>query len=308
MTWQGALDSWILYLTTERRLGGNTLLAYRSDLERFIARVGSFCPAPAAMTAPTLLRGLGDGMDSPPAHGWAPGTDPDESHGATAARTTIQRRQSSLKSFCRFLIREGILPAALLSAFEPMGRHRSLPDHLTEGEWQLVMERFREHPDPRGALLFALLGGLGLRVSEAVTLRAVDYSAAEQVLRVRGKGEKTRYIPIPPWLLPLLQNALPALTGHGPQWLFPGRGGRALTRQQAWNLVKRHSLASGVMRPVHPHMLRHGFATRFLASGASLRVVQEFLGHADVRTTERYTHLNSDRLRRTVRDHHPFPT
>lgn len=285
MTWPEAIADWMVYLRSERRLGTLTLAAYHSDISSWIGQL-----PPSALT-PSDLR---------PEHlsvHW------DEGRGA--APRTRKRRQSSLRSLLTFLAREGLVSNELPSKFDAVKAPLPLADHLTESEWQQVMGGPQENP--RVYFLLSLMGGMGLRVSEVANLVTSDYSPQEQILKVRGKGDKIRFLPVPDWVAGQFDSLPPGPPGGGiKRWVFPGSKGRPLSRQQIWNLVRARAKAVGIQRPVYPHMFRHGFATRFLASGAGLRVVQEVLGHASVQTTERYTHLDSKRLRQVVERAHPF--
>jgi integrase/recombinase XerD len=158
--------------------------------------------------------------------------------------------------------------------------------------------------------MLELLYATGLRVTELVTLRMVQVSLDAGVLRVLGKGAKERLVPIGEqavdWITRYLREARPVLlAGRSADALFVTQRAEAMSRQMFWILVKRHALVAGITRPISPHVLRHAFATHLLNHGADLRVVQMLLGHADVSTTQIYTHVARERLRQLHAQHHP---
>jgi integrase/recombinase XerD len=189
---------------------------------------------------------------------------------------------------------------------------RPLPKSLTEED----VGRLLEAPHTGDAMglrdraMLELLYATGLRVTELVTLRMAQVSLDAGVLRVLGKGAKERLVPIGEqavdWITRYLREARPALlTGRSADALFVTQRAEAMSRQMFWILVKRHALAAGITRPISPHVLRHAFATHLLNHGADLRVVQMLLGHADVSTTQIYTHVARERLRQLHAQHHP---
>jgi integrase/recombinase XerD len=158
--------------------------------------------------------------------------------------------------------------------------------------------------------MLELMYASGLRVSELVLLKTVELGMNEGVLRVTGKGSKTRLVPFGEeargWIERYLKEARPAiLNGRSDDALFVTARGGAMTRQMFWVLVKKHALKAGINAPLSPHTLRHAFATHLLNHGADLRVVQLLLGHADISTTQIYTHVARERLKRLHAQHHP---
>ncbi len=158
-----------------------------------------------------------------------------------------------------------------------------------------------------------MLYGAGLRVSEAASLSVADVNLDAGFLRCFGKGSKERIVPLGKLARAAVESYLrtvrPALTARAPQTatLFVNRRGRGLTRQRIWQLVRRYASASQVAKRVSPHTLRHSFATHLLAHGADLRTVQELLGHANIATTQRYTHVDHTRLKAVHEQFHPRP-
>ncbi len=327
-------EEFLAYLQFERGLAGNTVAAYRRDLMQF----GDFLEekglaAGEVGTAQvrdflSTVRGAESRRGRRPAEGGAVlagqrhkdgGHDP---RGRTAAPAgmrriapspaTVARKTSVLRNFYRFLCREGLAANDPVSAVEPPRRGKRLPTVLNLGETRMLLAQ------PAGAspaalrdrAMLELLYGSGLRVSELISLQTGDVDLEGGLVRCMGKGSKERVVPVgEPALLAVsgyLRRGRPFLgkavkSGH----LFLNRFGRGLTRQSVHRLLVRYARAAGLNKPVTPHTLRHSFATHLLAGGADLRSVQEMLGHADVSTTEIYTHLSHGRLREIYFHAHP---
>jgi integrase/recombinase XerD len=225
---------------------------------------------------------------------------------------TTGRLVSSLKRFFQFALREGLRaddPAAELDA-PKVGR--SLPKAMSEAEVEALLAA----PDvaiPQGLRDRAMLETLyasGLRVSELVGLKGVQVSLDMGVVRILGKGSKERITPLgeeaADWIARYQREARPALLGaRKSDALFVTARGGPMTRQAFWGLVKRHAAAAGIRQAISPHTLRHAFATHLINHGADLRVVQLLLGHADISTTQIYTHVARERLKSLHRKHHP---
>jgi integrase/recombinase XerD len=222
------------------------------------------------------------------------------------------RHLVSIRQLFRFLIKEKLLkddPVAEIEMPRPM---RSLPTFLDLDE----VERLLAAPDtgiPRGIrdrAMIELLYATGLRVSELVTLPAEAADTERGFLLVRGKGDKERVVPVGEvalaWLARYLTQARPSfLHAQASDFLFLRRGGEPMTRQGFWKLLKQHARTAGIKKDISPHKLRHSFATHLVERGADLRAVQAMLGHADLSTTEIYTHVNRERLRALYGAHHP---
>jgi integrase/recombinase XerD len=240
-----------------------------------------------------------------------------------AARATRARRLSALRQFYRFLTDEGDRtdnPALRLAG---PGRAQRLPGTLTEAEAARLIEAARTHgPDAaaraRNACLFELLYATGLRVSELVTLPHAAVRGAPEMILVRGKGGRERMVPLSDaartatavWLAhrDRAEGVATAAGAARSKFLFPARGAEGhLSRIRFHGIVKEVALAAGLdPAAVSPHVLRHAFATHLLAGGADLRVIQTLLGHADLGSTEIYTHVLDERLRALVMAHHPL--
>ena len=222
------------------------------------------------------------------------------------------RMLSSLRSFYRWARLYGHIDSDPLTNVSLPKVRPSLPNTLEEDE----VERLLLAPDVgtplgvRDRTMLELLYACGLRVSELVGLTGDAVNLRQGVVRVRGKGDKDRLVPMgeeaAEWLAQYLKTARPALMQDPTRpALFPGRGDNSMTRQTFWHRIKAHAITAGISRPLSPHTLRHAFATHLLNHGANLRVVQLLLGHSDLSTTQIYTHVAQARLEQLHADHHP---
>jgi integrase/recombinase XerD len=292
----------LAYLEFERGLSRNTLEAYRTDLlqfGRFLDRreLSALDAAPADV-ADFLAELAGGDADRPP-----------------ASTATIHRKAACLRSFYRHVRREGLLdsdPTATLSAPR---RSRKLPDVLTRGEVDrlLAVPRGTQPAALRDRALLEVMYACGLRASELIGLELPDVDLEEGLIRARGKGSKERVVPMGQAavraLRAYLERGRPALVRDGGEsHLFVNFRGGALTRQGLYKIVRRHAVRAGLADRMSPHTLRHTFATHLLTGGCDLRSVQEMLGHADVSTTQVYTHLSSQRLKDVYFRAHPRAT
>ncbi len=287
------------YLELERGLSRNTLEAYRSDLQQ----LGEFLdrrrldPLKVQTTDLTaFVSELAAGTPDRPA----------------AAPATLQRKIACLRSFYRHLRREQILdrdPASDLRA--PRSRAR-LPKVLSRDEVALLLEQPRGSSPAalRDRALLETMYACGLRASEAIGLELSELDLEAGILRARGKGSKERIVPIGSEAIKSLKAYLdkgrPCLVGiRDEQHVFVNQRGIGLSRQGLYKIVQRHARSAGLEQRMSPHTLRHTFATHLLAGGCDLRSLQEMLGHADIGTTQIYTHLSAGRLREVYFDAHP---
>lgn len=230
------------------------------------------------------------------------------------AAATIARKLAALKAFYRFLVGEGFLAADPAEAVEAGTKGVHLPKVLTEDEVRTLLAQ----PDVttakglRDRALLEMLYATGMRVSELVHLKREDVHLDLQYVLVFGKGAKERIVPMGSvaarFLGRYLAEGRPAFFVKGeedPGIVFLGLGGQALTRQRVWELIGDYGRSAGLLKRISPHMLRHSFATHLLDNGADLRSVQEMLGHADISTTQIYTHLTNKRLRAVYEKAHP---
>jgi integrase/recombinase XerD len=293
------LLDFLAYLELERGLSRNTLEAYRSDLQQygeFLARRGTDPLAVMPADLASFVTELADGREDRPA----------------VAPATLQRKIACLRSFYRHLRRDGILdrdPTSELRA--PRSRQR-LPKVLSRDEVARLLQQPRgSSPGAiRDRALLETMYACGLRASEAIGLEVSDVDLEAGILRARGKGSKERIVPIGTKAIESLNDYLdrarPRLVGDRDQpRLFVNLRGGGLSRQGLYKIVQGHARSAGLEQRMSPHTLRHTFATHLLAGGCDLRSLQEMLGHADIGTTQVYTHLSAERLRDVYFDAHP---
>jgi len=282
-------------LAAERGAAANTLAAYRRDLADAAGALGA---NPLAAATPADLDRYMHGLATA---GFSP--------------RTSARRLSALRQYFRFLLLEGVRQDDPTAAIDGPRLGRPLPKHLSEAEVDALLAAARAAEDRHGRRLLAiveLLYATGLRVSELAALPATALSA-ETALIVRGKGGKERLAPLGQAAIAALRNYAPDRKSFAPggaesPWLFPstGKEGR-LSRRRIGQLLDDLAIRAGIdPSRVSPHVLRHAFATHLLANGADLRVVQELLGHADLSTTEIYTHVLDARMKSLVLEKHPL--
>jgi integrase/recombinase XerD len=278
-------EAFLEMLAAERGAARNTLLAYESDLRQAEAAVG----APLAQAGAEPLRRYVAALP-------------------VSARS-VARKLSALRHFYKFLLREGVRADDPTEQLEGPQRRPGLPRVLSEAEMAALLAAAQGLPERQGRLACAVLEmlyGTGLRVSELLGLPRAALSGERALLMVRGKGGRERLVPVSRAGL----AAVAALhEGTRPQrWMFPGRGpARPLTRQALFALLRRLALAAGLdPARISPHVLRHAFASHMLAHGADLRSLQTLLGHADIATTQIYTHVQTGHLQTLVETHHPL--
>ena len=225
---------------------------------------------------------------------------------------SLSRYLSSFRQFYRWLLREGRIQKDPSALIESPKLGRGLPRALNE---QQVVELL-EAPDAgtplglRDRTMLELMYATGLRVSELVNLEVINLGISQGVVRVMGKGGKERLVPLGEealaWMQRYLQESRPDLMKGGDcPLVFVTARKAGMTRQAFWHAIRRHAAVAGIAQPVSPHMLRHSFATHLLNHGADLRVVQLLLGHSDLSTTQIYTHIAREGLKRLHSEHHP---
>ena len=226
---------------------------------------------------------------------------------------SVSRRLSSIKSFYKFLYEKNLIDRDPVEKVDNPKLGRSLPKILSERDVEILLLS----PDTttplgiRDKTMLELIYACGLRVSEIIGLSIDQINLRQGALRTVGKGSKERMIPIGDvalsWLKEYLEDARPKLLRKNLQEdiLFPSRKGLPMTRQAFWHRVKRYSIKAGIKQDLSPHTLRHAFATHLVNRGADLRVVQLLLGHSDLSTTQIYTHVASERLKKFHETHHP---
>jgi integrase/recombinase XerD len=288
-----SIDQFCDALWLEHGLAANTLEAYRRDLTLF---------------ADWLAKTRGGTIDTV--------TEADLNAYMAARRgdkaTSANRRLSVFRRYYGWAIREHRAVADPTLKLRSAKQPPRFPKTLNEAQVEALLHA----PDVETALglrdrtMLELMYASGLRVTELVTLKTVEISLNDGVLRVMGKGSKERLVPFGQtahgWIERYLRESRPALLGaRAADALFVTARGEGMTRQQFWNIIKRHAIVGGVTAPLSPHTLRHAFATHLLNHGADLRVVQMLLGHSDISTTQIYTHVARERLRTLHQQHHP---
>jgi integrase/recombinase XerD len=289
----------LAYLEFERGMSRNTLEAYRSDLLQYgawLSRMGADALAVGHAELAAFTAELATGQDGRPA----------------AAPSTVQRKIACLRSFYRHLRRTDTLADDPTIRLRAPRQSRRLPHVLSRDEVaRLLAQPQGTTPAAlRDRALLELMYACGLRASEAIALQTGDLDLEAGILRARGKGNKERLVPVGSAaaraLAAYLQRGRPKFVGD--RWearLFVNQRGAGLTRQGLYKIVQRHAAGAGLADKMSPHTLRHTFATHLLAGGCDLRSLQEMLGHADIATTQLYTHLSADRLKDVYFDAHP---
>ncbi len=291
------VEAFLEMLVAERGAAANTVEAYRGDLAHFAAFLAA--------------RGIAaDRADAQAVRAYL------AAQAKRLAARSAARRLSALRQFHRFLVAEGARADDPTAALSAPRRGRTLPKILDERDVEALLAVAARRREPEGARLTALLEVLystGLRVSELVGLPLSAFGRDPRFLVACGKGGKERLVPLGAkaeealaLYRPLRARFLPK--GRESKWLFPSRGARGhLTRQRFGQMLKALAREAGLdARKLSPHVLRHAFATHLLARGADLRSVQRLLGHADIATTQIYTHVLDDRLAEVVARHHPL--
>lgn len=215
------------------------------------------------------------------------------------------RRVASIKSFLRYLFDQERIPADLRHRIRGPRANKTLPHFISVDEVQSILQHLKNAPPSQNVehqrLLFLLLYGCGLRISEACNLRYSNFQSRQ--IRVIGKGQRERIVIIPDAIMKSLYASFAGIVDQHDASIW---GERALPTRSGYELIRSLGKTAGLLRPLHPHALRHSYATHLLASGADLRNIQELLGHSSLRATERYTHLNIDQLARTLETCHPL--
>ena len=288
-----AVARFLSHISLERNLSRNTEMAYGRDLRDFFvfAKVEGLLDLSSAHVTAWLSSLASRGLDP----------------------RTQARRLSALRTFFAFLLESGLLEASPVDGIEGPNLPRRLPYVLSQEE----IETLLDSPERTSALgirdyaILVMLYATGVRVSELCGLTLGGLDRQRFVVRVLGKGNKERLVPFGLEMVEALDEWLPArlsLVTKNPVFtdrVFVNARGGPLSRVGAWKIVRKRALQAGISRDVSPHKLRHSFATHLLQNGADLRTVQLLLGHESISTTEIYTHVTRDTLRRVIREHHP---
>jgi integrase/recombinase XerD len=295
------IDSFLTYLKVEKGFSENTVAAYRNDL----SQLADFARTEAARKGEQAS--------------WA---DFDRQRILSYllqlqekryAETTRARKIAAARSFFKFLVSEGIVKKDPTENMESLNVGRSLPRPISVDQVRALLDQPARQSTPearRDSAMLQLLYASGMRVSELVSLNVSDVNTTDGDVRCLGKGNKERIIPIHAKAAGIVQDYIlegrPRLRRRdSEQALFLNRRGERLTRQGFWQILKEYARAAGIDAEVTPHTLRHSFATHMLNRGADLRAVQELLGHANISTTQVYTHLTTEHVRRAYEKSHP---
>ncbi|MDD4334772.1 MAG: site-specific tyrosine recombinase XerD [Desulfotomaculaceae bacterium] len=288
------LDEFLYYLTVERGLAENTLVSYRTDLTAYLAFLHKRkikCLGQADRnTVMTYIYTL-------------------QLNGRSSA--TVSRHLASLRSFYKFLVSEDMIIQDPTTDLESPKQPQKLPRVLTAEEVDLLLRQpgTREPADLRDKAMFELLYATGIRVSELVSLNLDQVHIDNGFIRCFGKGEKERIVPMGDIAARCLREYLARgrhklIRENNPSF-FVNQHGRRLTRQGFWKITKKYARQAGITKKVTPHIIRHSFATHLLENGADIRSVQAMLGHADISTTQIYTHLTRNKLKDIYDRTHP---
>lgn len=289
------VDEYLNYLTVEKGASANTLEAYSRDLLRFVDFMGGIGRRSPEEVAPEDLLSYivflrFQGLSS----------------------VSVNRNLAAVRGFFRYLLREGKVKASPLSTVKSAKAWFRLPDVISKEEMfhLLSMPAGDSVVDIRDRAIMELMYATGLRVSETVALELKNINWQVGYLHITGKGGKERIVPVARSALEAvriyLEKARPVLlSGRVSDALFINKSGGAFSRQGLWKVIRKYALKAGLGNRVHPHTFRHSFATHLLEGGADLRSIQIMLGHADISTTQIYTHVTSERIKKVHRRYHP---
>lgn len=291
------IDTFLNYLSVERGLSNNTIIAYRKDLDSYIGFISNrHVNALSKITKNDITNFMMNQKDK----------------GISA--NSIARRLAAIRMFHRFLARERILKSDPSSLIDSPKLWKKIPDTLSLNEVEALLAQpdIRDRQGVRDKAMLEVLYATGMRVSEIVNLKSDDVNLDIGFLRCIGKGDKERIIPLGKKAINSIKRYLGISRPHflktkESNFLFLSRLGKKLSRQSVWKIMKRYAKLARIKKPIRPHILRHSFATHLLERGADLRSVQEMLGHSNISTTQIYTHINKERLKTIHKMYHPRP-
>lgn len=282
---QQFLNEFLNYLSLEKGYSSNTIFAYRRDLSHFFK----------FLSGKELTQSKIDNyFESLSKKGFK--------------YTTITRKYAALRSFLRFLIAEGKMSESLLLSLKLPKIRKKLPKAISVKDTFKLLEKTEKNI--RDQAIMELLYATGMRASEIISLKLEDINLEASFVKCRGKGDKERIVPVSDFSKKIMKiylekNRPKLLKNKSCKAFFLDRNGTALTRQSLWQIVKRYVKKAGLKGDISPHTLRHSFATHLLSKGCDLRVVQELLGHASITTTEIYTAVSRERLKKVYKNTHP---
>lgn len=291
------VDAFLNYISVERGLAANTINSYREDLNLFIGfldqnHIGALSKVTKNDVINFMLKQKGLGLSA----------------------NSVSRRLTAIKVFFRFLVRERILSVDPTSQIDSPKLWKKIPDALSLNEVEALLNQpdTRARQGIRDKAIIEMLYATGMRVSEVVNLKLDSVNRDIGFVRCIGKGDKERIVPLGKKaiisIVKYLDASRPIFLGKKEsQFLFLSRLGQRISRQSLWKMIKKYAKDAKIKSPIKPHILRHSFATHLLERGADLRSVQEMLGHANISTTQIYTHINKDRLKSIHKTFHPRP-
>ena len=288
-------DRFINYLRIERGLADNTIQSYSRDISGFLSYLEKRGISPLDLSRDHVTKYIGLLR-------------------SRMSERSVARNQSSIKMFYRFLVSEGEIKESPVRLLESVKLPRKLPEILNHDEVDLLLSK----PDIsttlglRDKAMLELLYATGLRVSELINLRVININMEAGFVRSLGKGSKERMIPMGEKARIALQEYISQgresfLKKGNSSYLFLNSRGKRLSRQGFWKIIKKYGIIANISKKITPHRLRHSFASHLLEGGADLRSVQIMLGHADISTTQIYTHVTRERLKKVHEKYHPRP-
>ena len=288
------IDGFLAFLEVERGMSRNTIMSYKKDIEKFCEyseKIKKDVRTLEREDVVNFLMSLKDRSLSP---------------------STIARNLASLKTFWKFLAAEQFAAENIAAVVETPKTWKTIPDVLSKEEVETLLDapKKKELRGIRDKAILELMYATGLRVSEAKDLRKTSVNLDAGFVKCMGKGGKERVVPLGKFAENAVRYYLDAAReklakNSGDDHLFLSKFGRMLSRQSIWKMIQKYARVSGINKHITPHTLRHSFATHLLEGGAELRGVQEMLGHADISTTQIYTHVNKDMLRKIHEKYHP---
>lgn len=291
------LKEYLAFLKFEKNLSENSIQSYRNDLSKLLDFAES-----------EKVNDLNE-IDFPLIRKFF---EIQKKEGVSSGTTA--RYRSSLKGFFKYLSKNQYIEKNPVDKLASTKISRKLPSYLTFNEIELILDKINHADIPLGLRDKAMLEiaySCGLRVSELINLKISDLFFNEEVIRVIGKGSKQRLVPIGTsainWVTEYLKFSRPILENKikSASIVFLNKRGTKLSRMGIWKILDKYAKEAGITKDVHPHVLRHSFATHLIEGGADLRAVQEMLGHSDISTTQIYTHIDRDYIKEVHRNHHP---
>lgn len=291
-----ALNKFINYLALERAFSENTVSSYKNDINQFLLYLKKEKTSLSDITLKFLFNYLLFLKKN------------------NLSSSSILRKNASLKAFFRFLLDEGIIKSNPTSLLKSQKREAKLPNFLSYEDINLLLSSpdITNNLGIRDKALLELLYATGMRVSEIIGLKISSLNLELEFVRVFGKREKERIVPIGREAIKYLKMYLEIRPlflrkKRDSGFLFLNKRGEALTREAIWKMLKKYALIAGIRKNLFPHIIRHSFATHLLRNKADLRIIQELLGHSDISTTQIYTHLDSNTMKEFHRRYHPRP-